>query len=241
MNRDTVYAQPAQASVLETNKVLRNTYMLLSMTLVFSAFCAAAAMYIGISPMMSLGMTLGAFVMYIGISPMMSLGMTLGAFVMLFVVNKKADSASGLFWIFAFTGLLGGALGPMLTYYAGMANGPGLIMQALGGTAIIFFALSGYVLTTKKDFSFMGGFLMVGLLVVVIAAIANIFFAVPAVSLAISSAIIFIMSGLILFDTSRIIHGGETNYIRATVSMYLNLYNLFTSLLHLLGVFNSDD
>ncbi|MDC1347292.1 Bax inhibitor-1/YccA family protein [Glaciecola sp.] len=222
MNRDTVYAQPAQASVLETNKVLRNTYMLLSMTLVFSAFCAAVAMYIGISPMMSLGMTLGAF-------------------VMLFVVNKKADSASGLFWIFAFTGLLGGALGPMLTYYAGLANGPGLIMQALGGTAIIFFALSGYVLTTKKDFSFMGGFLMVGLLVVVIAAIANIFFAVPAVSLAISSAIIFIMSGLILFDTSRIIHGGETNYIRATVSMYLNLYNLFTSLLHLLGVFNSDD
>lgn len=156
-------------------------------------------------------------------------------------MHKKADSSSGLIWTFVFTGLLGGSLGPMLTYYVGLANGPGLIMQALGGTAIIFFALSGYVLTTKKDFSFLGGFLMVGLMVVVIAAIANIFFAVPAVSLALSAAIIFIMSGLILFDTSRIINGGETNYIRATVSMYLNLYNIFTSLLHILGVFGGDD
>ncbi len=222
MNRDTVYAQSSQASVLETNKVLRNTYMLLSMTLLFSALCAGVAMAVGISPMMSLGMTIAAF-------------------ITLFVVHKKADSSSGLIWTFVFTGLLGGSLGPMLTYYVGLANGPGLIMEALGGTAIIFFALSGYVLTTKKDFSFLGGFLMVGLMVVVIAAIANIFFAVPAVSLALSAAIIFIMSGLILFDTSRIINGGETNYIRATVSMYLNLYNIFTSLLHILGVFGGDD
>ena len=222
MNRDTVYAQSSQASVLETNKVLRNTYMLLSMTLAFSAFCAGLAMFIGISPMMSLGMTLAAF-------------------VMLFVVNKKADTASGVYWVFAFTGLLGGALGPMLSYYVGIANGPGLIMQALGGTAIIFFALSGYALTSKKDFSFMGGFLMVGLIVAIIASIANIFFAIPALSLAISAAIIMIMSGLILFDTSRIIHGGETNYIRATVSLYLNIYNIFVHLLHLLGVFGGDD
>ena len=222
MNRETLYGQSSQASVLETNKVLRNTYMLLSMTLLFSALCAGVAMAVGISPMMSLGMSIAAF-------------------ITLFVVQKKADTSSGLHWTFVFTGLLGGALGPMLTYYVGLANGPGLIMQALGGTAIIFFALSGYVLTTKKDFSFLGGFLMVGLMVVVIAAIANIFFAVPAVSLALSAAIIFIMSGLILFDTSRIINGGETNYIRATVSMYLNLYNIFTSLLHILGVFGSDD
>ena len=114
-------------------------------------------------------------------------------------------------------------------------------MQALGGTALVFFALSAYALTTKKDFSFLGGFLMVGLVVVLVAAIANIFFAVPAVSLAISAAIIFIMSGLILFDTSRIINGGETNYIMATVSLYLNIYNIFTSLLHLLGAFGGDD
>ena len=114
-------------------------------------------------------------------------------------------------------------------------------MEALGATALVFFALSAYALTTKKDFSFMGGFLVVGLVVVLVAAIANIFFAVPAVSLAISAAIVFIMSGFILFDTSRIIHGGETNYIRATVSLYLNIYNLFTSILHLLGAFGGDD
>ena len=221
MNRDSVYSG-AQPSVLETNKVLRNTYMLLAMTLVFSAVCAGITMAMGIGPMMSLGMTIGAF-------------------VTLFIVQKKADSASGLFWVFAFTGLLGGSLGFILNAYIGLANGPALIMQALGGTALIFFGLSAYVLTTKKDFSFMGGFLMVGLMVVVIAAIANIFFAVPAVSLALSAAIVFIMSGLILFDTSRIIHGGETNYIRATVSMYLNIYNLFTALLHLLGAFGNDD
>ena len=221
MNRDSVYSG-SQPSVLETNKVLRNTYMLLAMTLVFSAVCAGITMAMGIGPMMSLGMTIGAF-------------------VTLFIVQKKAESASGLFWVFAFTGLLGGSLGFILNAYMGLANGPALIMQALGGTALIFFGLSAYVLTTKKDFSFMGGFLMVGLMVVVIAAIANIFFAVPAVSLALSAAIVFIMSGLILFDTSRIIHGGETNYIRATVSMYLNIYNLFTALLHLLGAFGSDD
>lgn len=195
--------------------------MLLAMTLAFSAVCAGIAMAVGISPMMSLGMTIGAF-------------------ITLFVVQKKADSASGIYWVFAFTGLMGASLGYTLNFYLGVA-GPGLIMEALGATALVFFALSGYALTTKKDFSFMGGFLVVGLVVVLVAAIANIFFAVPAVSLAISAAIVFIMSGFILFDTSRIIHGGETNYIRATVSLYLNIYNLFTSILHLLGAFGGDD
>ena len=166
--------------------------------------------------------------------------MTIGAFITLFVVNKKADSASGIYWIFAFTGLMGGSLGYTLNFYLGVA-GPGLIMEALGGTALIFFALSAYALTTKKDFSFMGGFLSIGILVVLVAAIANIFFAVPAVHLAISSAIVFLMSGFILYDTSRIIHGGETNYIRATVGLYLNIYNIFVSLLHILGVFGGDD
>lgn len=221
MDQRSVYSNASQSSVLQTNKVLRNTYMLLAMTLAFSAVCAGVAMAVGISPMMSLLMTIGAF-------------------VTLFVIHKKAESSSGIFWVFAFTGLLGGSLGYTLNYYLGVA-GPGLIMEALGATALVFFALSGYALTTKKDFSFMGGFLVVGLVVVLIAAIANIFFAVPAVSLAISAAIVFIMSGFILFDTSRIIHGGETNYIRATVSMYLNLYNLFTAMLHLLGAFGGDD
>ncbi|MFD3389870.1 Bax inhibitor-1/YccA family protein [Alteromonas macleodii] len=221
MDQRSMYSSASQPSVLQTNKVLRNTYMLLAMTLAFSAVCAGIAMAVGISPMMSLVMTIGAF-------------------ITLFVVQKKADSASGIYWVFAFTGLMGASLGYTLNFYLGVA-GPGLIMEALGATALVFFALSGYALATKKDFSFMGGFLVVGLVVVLVAAIANIFFAVPAVSLAISAAIVFIMSGFILFDTSRIIHGGETNYIRATVSLYLNIYNLFTSILHLLGAFGGDD
>ncbi len=221
MDQRSMYSSASQPSVLETNKVLRNTYMLLAMTLAFSAVCAGIAMAVGISPLMSLGMTIGAF-------------------VTLFVVHRKADSASGLFWVFAFTGLMGASLGYTLNFYLGVA-GPGLIMEALGATALVFFALSGYALTTKKDFSFMAGFLVVGLVVVLVAAIANIFFAVPAVSLAISAAIVFIMSGFILYDTSRIIHGGETNYIRATVSLYLSIYNLFTAILHLLGAFGGDD
>ncbi len=221
MDQRSMYASASQTSVLQTNKVLRNTYMLLAMTLAFSAVCAGIAMAVGIGPMMSLGMTIGAF-------------------ITLFVVQKKAESASGIYWVFLFTGLMGASLGYTLNFYLGVA-GPGLIMEALGATALVFFALSGYVLTTKKDFSFLGGFLMVGLVVAIIAGIANIFFAIPAVSLAISAAIVFIMSGLILFDTSRIIHGGETNYIRATVSLYLNIYNLFVSMLHLLGAFGGDD
>jgi len=221
MDQRSMYSSASQPSVLQTNKVLRNTYMLLAMTLAFSAVCAGIAMAVGISPIMSLVMTIGAF-------------------ITLFVVQKKADSASGIYWVFLFTGLMGGSLGYTLNFYLGVA-GPGLIMEALGATALVFFALSGYALTTKKDFSFMGGFLVVGLVVVLVAAIANLFFAVPAVSLAISAAIVFIMSGFILFDTSRIVNGGETNYIRATVSLYLNIYNLFTSMLHLLGAFGSDD
>ncbi|MFT5578326.1 MAG: modulator of FtsH protease [Paraglaciecola psychrophila] len=215
-------ASNAQESVLATNKVLRNTYMLLSMTLLFSAVCAAMAMAMG------LGQGAGLVLMLVG-------------FGLLFVVNRTADTSKGIIAIFAFTGVLGASLGPMLTYYLSMPNGSALVMQALGGTALVFFTLSGYVLTTRKDFSFMGGFLMVGLVVVVVASIANIFFSLPALSLAISAAAVFIMSGLILFDTSRIIHGGETNYIRATVSLYLNIYNLFIHLLALLGVMGNDD
>jgi len=212
----------SQTSAVEINKVLKNTYMLLSMTLAFSAVTA------GIS--MAMNLPHGA-----------ALIMMLVAFGLMFVVNKKADSASGIYWIFAFTGLMGASLGPMLNSYAAMPGGPALIMQALGGTALIFFALSGYALTSKKDFSFMGGFLMVGLIVVLVASLANIFFQIPALSLAVSAAVIMIMSGLILFDTSRIINGGERNYIRATISLYLNIYNIFVHLLHLLGVFGGDD
>lgn len=207
---------------IEMNKVLRNTYFLLAMTLAFSAVTAGIAMAMNMPHMMSL-------VCFVA------------GFIMLFIVNKKADSASGIFWVFAFTGVMGASLGPMLNVYAGLENGPTMIMQALGGTALIFFSLSAYALTTRKDFSFMGGFLMVGLIVAVVAMIANIFLAIPALSLAISAAVILIMSGLILFDTSRIINGGETNYIRATVGLYLNVFNIFVHLLSLLGVFGGDD
>ncbi len=209
-------------SVLATNKVLKNTYMLLGLTLAFSALCA------GIS--MAMGLPQGA-----------ALLLTLVGFGLLFVVNKTADSSKGLIMIFAFTGVMGASIGPMLNYYLSMPNGPGLVMQALGGTALVFFGLSAYALTTRKDFSYMGGFLIVGLLVAIVASIANIFMGIPAVSLAISAAIVMIMSGLILFDTSRIINGGETNYIRATVGLYLSIYNLFIHMLHLLTALSGDD
>ena len=209
-------------SVISTNKVLKNTYMLLGMTLLFSAVTA------GISMAMGLSHGVGLILSLVG-------------FGLLFVVHKTADTSKGLPAIFAFTGVMGAAIGPMLNYYLAMPGGPALVMQALGGTALVFFGLSAYALTTRKDFSYMGGFLMVGLLVAVVAMIANIFLAIPALSLTISAAVVMIMSGLILFDTSRIINGGETNYIRATVSLYLNIYNLFIHLLHLLTALGGDD
>jgi len=222
MQSNTSFQTASKSSALEINKVLKNTYMLLSMTLAFSAVTAGVSM--------AMNLPHGA-----------ALIMMLVAFGLMFVVNKKADSASGVYWIFAFTGLMGASLGPMLSAYAAMPNGGAMIMQALGGTALIFFALSGYALTSKKDFSFMGGFLMVGLIVAVVAMIANIFLQIPALSLAISAAVIMIMSGLILYDTSRIINGGERNYIRATVSLYLNIYNIFVHLLSMLGLLGGDD
>lgn len=210
-------------SALATNKVLRNTYMLLSMSLIFSGVMAGVSMAIGISQGMALGSIIGAFVL------------------VWLVLPRFENSTAGVFVVFAFTGLMGLSLGPMLSYYLAIPNGGNTVMTALGGTGVIFLGLSGYVLTTRKDFSFMGGFLFVGLLVILGAAILNIFFSIPAFSLAISSGIILLMSGFILFDTSRIIHGGETNYIRATVSLYLNIHNLFVNLLYILGAFSGDD
>jgi modulator of FtsH protease len=201
--------------VVEINKVLKNTYMLLGMTLLFSAVAAGVSIAVGLSQ--------GA-----------ALIMTLAAFGSLFAVHKTADSGTGLIWTFVFTGLMGASLGPMLNYYLSVS--PDLVVQALGGTAFIFFALSGYALVSRKDFSFMGGFLFVGLLVILLAGIANIFFQIPAVHIAISAAGVMVGSGLILFDTSRIIHGGESNYIRATVALYMDIYYVFVHLLSLLGI-----
>ena len=211
------------SSVLATNKVLKNTYLLLSMTLIFSSLAA----YFGIVSGASQG---GALVSSIA-----------AIVVLWFVLPRTANSAAGIPVLFGITGLLGYGLGPMLSYYLAMSNGPSLVMTALGGTGVIFLGLSGYALTTKKDFSFMAGFLMVGMFVVILASLANIFFAIPALQLAVSAAVIMIMSGFILYETSSIIHGGETNYIMAAASLFLSLLNMFQALLHILGAFNNND
>ncbi len=211
----------AEASVLSTNKVIRNTYILLSLTLAFSAVVAGMSMALGL-PHPGLIITL------------------VGYFGLLFLTAKLRNGVGGLFAVFALTGFMGYTLGPILSAYLSLPNGHAIVMQALGGTAVIFLGLSGYALTTRKDFSFMGGFLMVGILVAFIGGLGAIFFQIPALSLAVSAMFVLLMSGLILYQTSSIIHGGETNYIMATVTLYVSIYNLFTSLLHLLGVFNSD-
>ena len=223
MNRlDSTVIRP-QTSVLATNKVLKNTYILLSMTLLFSALMAG----------MSMAMT---------VSPGMSMFASLGAMALIWLaLPRTQNSTSGIFVVFAIAGLLGFGLGPMLGYYLAVPGGSQIVGTALGGTGIVFLGLSGYALTSKRDFSFMGGFLFAGLIVVLIAAVANIFLAMPVLQLTVSGAIVMLMSGLILFDTSRIVNGGETNYIRATVGLYLNIYNLFVALLHLLSAFSGDD
>lgn len=211
-----------QASALAVNKVLKNTYMLLGATLFFSAIMATLAMVLQVGHGVSLFCSIASLA------------------IIWFVVPRTANSEKGILAVFAFTGLLGFGLGPILNHYMATAQGSAIVAQALGGTAIIFFALSAYVTTTKKDFSFLAGFLMVGMIVVLLAIIANIFFSMPAVSLAISAAVIFIMSGFILFETSQIIHGGQTNYILATASLYLSIYNIFVSLLQILGALSDD-
>jgi modulator of FtsH protease len=210
-------------SVLATNKVIRNTYTLLSMTLLFSAFMAGVSTYLVMPPMTYLLAAGGALVM------------------VWFVLPRMANSANGIWVVFAITGLLGFGLGPLLNAYLQLPNGPQLVGTALGGTGAIFLGLSGYALTTRKDFSFLGGFLFIGFIVVLLAALANIFLAIPALSLTISAAVILIMSGFILYDTSRMIHDGQTNYLLATVSLYLSIFNIFIHLLHLLGFAKGDD
>lgn len=209
-------------SALSSNKVIRNTYLLLSMTLIFSALTAGTSMALKL-PHPGLIITL------------------VGYFGLLFLTTKLRNSAWGLASVFAFTGFMGYTLGPIISRYLGMPNGPEIVMQAMGLTGVIFVGLSAYALTTRKDFSFMGGFLLVGVLVAFVASLAAIFLQIPALSLAISAAVVLLMSGLILYETSNIIHGGETNYIMATVSLFVTIFNLFTSLLQLLGFWGSSD
>lgn len=212
-----------QDTSLATHKVVRNTYALLSMTLLFSALMAGVSIAVGISPGMSMIASLGA----IGL--------------IWLVLPRTENSAAGLAVVFGITGLLGLGLGPMLTHYLAIPGGGRLVATALGGTGVIFLGLSAYALTTRRDFNFMGGFLFAGMIVVLMAMVANIFLEMPALHLTISAVMVLLMSALILFDTSRIVNGGETNYVRATVSLFLSLYNLFVSLLQLLGAFSGND
>jgi len=217
-----ITATRSESQILATNKVLRNTYALLSMTLLFSAATAGIAMVMNLPPF----------------NPILTL---VGYFGLLFATTKFSNSGLGLLFVFMLTGFMGLTLGPILNFYMATANGSQLVMTALGGTGVIFLALSGYALTSRKDFSFMGGFLMVGILVAFLGGIAAMIFSMPLMSLAVSGMFVLLMSGMILYQTSDIIHGGETNYILATVTLYVSIYNLFLSLLHLLTAFAGDE
>ena len=209
-------------STLATNRVIRNTYILLSMTLLFAAVAAGLSMALKL-PHPGILLTL------------------VGYFGLLFAITKFRDSGLGVGLVFALTGFMGYTLGPIISHYLSLPNGGQTVMMAMGGTAAIFLGLSAYALTTRKDFSFMGGFLMVGILLAFLAGLATLFFEIPALSLTVSAAFVLLMSGLILYETSNIIHGGETNYVMATVSLFVSIFNLFTSLLQLLGFANSSD
>ncbi|PWG63743.1 Bax inhibitor-1/YccA family protein [Sediminicurvatus halobius] len=213
----------ARESVLSTNKVLRNTYALLAMTLIFSGVTAGVAMATNAPPL--------HWILVLG-----------GYFGLLFLTSALRNSVWGLPSVFALTGFMGYTLGPLLNMYIGaFSNGAELVMMALGGTGVMFIGLSAYALTTQKDFSFLRGFLFAGILVAFVGALVAVIFSIPALSMAMSAAFIVLMSALILYQTSEIIHGGETNYIMATITLYVSIYNLFTSLLHLLGVFAGEE
>ena len=220
MQMNTAVTRPPEA-ILQTNKLIKNTYMLLSMTLIFSGVMA----FLSIAMNASFGIAFGATIV--------------GIVMLWFVLPKTQNSAAGVPVIFLITGLLGFGLGPMLSHY--LSVNPSIVMLAMGGTGTIFLGLSGYALTTRKDFSFMGGFIFVGMLVAIGAMVVNIFLGIPALALAVSAAVIMIMSGFILFQTSAMINGGETNYIAATAGLFLSILNIFTSLLHILGAFGGDD
>ena len=226
MNQSTnTFAQRRRSTeaTFATNKLIRNTYVLLSMTLLFSAATAGISMIFKF-PHPGILITL------------------VGYFGLLFLTSALRNSIWGIASVFALTGFMGLTLGPIINAYVyHFANGTQLVMTALGGTGAIFVGLSAYALTTRKDFSFMGGFIMVGILVAFLAGIGALIFNLPTLSLAVSGMFVLLMSGYILYQTSAMLHGGETNYIMATVGLYVSIYNLFLNLLHLLAVFSGRD
>lgn len=210
------------SNAIVINRTLRSTYQLLSATLLFSGVMAYVSMAVNF--------------------PHLGLMTLVGYFGLLFLVTKLRNSAYGILAVFALTGFMGLTLGPIISMYlTAFSNGAELVAMAMTGTAVVFGTLSLYAIVSQKDFSFMGGFLFAGIMVMFLMGLAAYFFSMPALSLAVSAGFILLMSGLILYQTSEIIHGGETNYIMATVILYISIYNLFLSLLHLLGFAAGDD
>lgn len=221
MNETTVTRR--SGSILSTHTVLRNTYLLLSLTLIFSALMAGFAM----ANQAGFGSSIIAFIV---------------GFILLFVTTALRNSAWGILTVFAFTGCMGYSMGPMLNQFIrGFSNGEQLIFTALGGTGLTFFLSSAYILFSKKDLSNWGKFLTIGLVMCVVASLANLFFKMPAMQLAISTLVTFISAALMMYDTSRIVHDGESNYIMATISLFLDILMLFQNLLMLLGALSGNN
>ncbi|MBA4216811.1 MAG: Bax inhibitor-1/YccA family protein [Roseateles sp.] len=222
--RTVAIAMPYGAAVDRgtAHRVLRNTYALLSMTLLFSAAVAAAAVAFKL-PAPGLILTLAVY------------------FGLLFGIHKLKNRGAGVGLVFALTGFMGWTLGPLLTRTLAMPSGGQAVMLALGATGAVFLALSAYATTTKRDLSWMGGFLFAGMIVALLAGLAAVFFQIPALALTVSAAVALLSAGLILFETKQIVDGGETNYVLATVGLFVSVFNLFTSLLQLFGFMGSDD
>ena len=213
---------PSTPTAHDTARVLRNTYGLLALTLFFSAVVAGSAVALGL-PAPGIVISL------------------VGMIGLLYLTHKLSDSGWGLLSVFAFTGFMGYTLGPMIARTLAIEGGAQVVTLALGSTAVTFLALSGWVLATRRDFSFMGGFLFAGMVVALIAGLGSVFFQIPGLALAVSALVVLLSAGLILFETSRIVNGGETNYVLATVGLYISIYNLFSGLLSLFGIGGGDE
>ena len=219
---EQVVISQSRRAGLANSRIISNTYLLLTLTLLTSTITAAVAMNIGARP----------------VNWLLMLAIFIG---MPFVINRFRNSVWGLVLTFMFTAFMGYVLGPILSLYLSLSNGPQIVMMSFGTTAAVFVGLSAYTLATRKDFSYMRSFLFTGLIVLLIAIVANFFMAIPLLSLTISSVAVFIMSGLILYDTSRMIHDGETNYVMMTVSLYANIYVLFVHLLNLFSLMQGNE
>jgi modulator of FtsH protease len=224
MQFETQSAAPTSTLAVEQNKVLRNTYMLLGLTMIPTVIGALIGMSINFSFMAPHPFIYG----------LLMFGVMMG---LLFAVTALRNSVWGIAALFGFTFVAGVFLGPILQVALHLKNGAQLVGLSAGGTGIIFLSLATIATTTKKDFSFMGKFLFIGLILLVVASLANMFFQIPALSLTISAIAVMIFSAYILFDVSQIVHGGETNYVMATLTLYLDIYNLFINLLQLLMAF----